>query len=138
MTAPREELDRLVAEFTEQHQQLLAAQQRLSEVSATVTSPRNVLTVTVGAAGQLEEVRFNNRDYRNMGPEDLGELVKRTIEDARAALADQIHETMQPLSGGSTTLDEMLKGSFDWQQIFPAGMFDAIDGTAEEIEGKRG
>jgi DNA-binding protein YbaB len=126
VTTPREGLDQLAAEYAEQRKKLLTAQRKLNRVTATATSARNVLTVTVGPGGQLQEVRFNNRDYRDMGPEDLGEMVKQTVEEARVALAAEVQRAMRPLQGNRSTLDALLGGSFDWKKLFPADMFDQI------------
>lgn len=136
MTAPREGLDQLAAEFAENRRKLLAAQRKLTSVTASATSARNVLTVTVGPGGQLQEVRFNNRDYRDMGPEDLGEMVRETVEEARAAMVGQVHRAMRPLQGDRSALDDLMTGSFDWKKLFPADMFDGVDDAAPPGAGR--
>lgn len=132
MTTPRDELDRLIADFADQRDRLVEAQERIRRTSATVTSPRNVLTVTVGPGGEIDELVFNNRDYRRMGPEDLADLVRTTVADARAEVARKVTSAMNPLAGDHGALADMMSGSFDWRSILPADLSEQLEGRPKE------
>lgn len=131
MTSSRDELEKLIADFASQREQLIEAQEEVRRATATVTSPRNVLTVTVGPGGEIEELVFNNRDYRRMGPEDLAALVRTTIADARSRVTARVTAAMGPLAGGDAALTDMMSGSFDWSTILPADLFGQAEGRPE-------
>lgn len=127
MTSPRDGLDSLIAEFNNQRNQLVESQKKIHAITATVSSVRNELTVTVGHTGEIQTLRFNNRDYRNLGPEALAELVTTTITQAREQVAEAVQAAMRPMLGDDSSLQGMLTGEVDWQEMFPAGLFDQID-----------
>lgn len=138
MTAPQDGLADLIAEFETQRQQLTRMQDELASATATVTSSRNELTVTVGSSGAIEELRFNNRDYRRMGPEELAELITTTVEDARSTVEQQVTKAMGALTGGGdSALADMMSGSFDWQSMFPADLAQQLINGEHRPDGKQ-
>ena len=150
MTSPRDDLDRLIAEFTAQRQQLADAQAEMRTLGAKVTSAKNVLTVELGPGGEITELTFNNRDYRTMGPDDLGALVRDTIADARRQLADRMQASMGGLFGAEHMRDalgglfdgddgplgELMAGNLDLQALLPPGLLDGTGDGGPRPDGK--
>ena len=138
MTAPQDGLASLIAEFENQRKQLTQMQDELASASATVSSPRNEVTVTVGSSGAIEELRFNNRDYRRMGPEELADMITTTIGDARSAVEDQVMKSMTGLTGGGgSAVADMMSGAFDWQSMFPADLAQQLVDGERRPDGKQ-
>lgn len=138
MTGPQDGLASLIAEFEAQREQLGRMQDELASASATVSSPRNELTVTVGASGAVEELRFNNRDYRRMGPEELAGMITKALGEARSEVERKVMSAMGGLSvGGDAAMADMMSGSFDWKSMFPADLTQQLIDGESRPDGKQ-
>jgi DNA-binding protein YbaB len=56
-----------------------------------------LLSVTVGAQGDVRELRFRGEGYRDLAPAELADLLVRTIEQARQAAREKALAGMREL-----------------------------------------
>ena len=115
-----EQLEQALAGYTEQLANLGEMQGRLGEISCSVTSARQVVSVTVGFHGQVSDVKFPTGAYKRMAPAELAAVVLSTINEAharaRVVFAEVVAPTMPP---GVNALD-VVEGEADLQAMLPA------------------
>ena len=100
----------------------IEAQQQVESMSATVTSSSGLLTVSVGAQGDLRDLKFNLRDYRDMPSAELAHVIVETIGLARESVMRQILDTVPALSFGGMSLTDIMQGKADWTSLFPEAL----------------
>lgn len=69
-------------------------QRRLAEMQVSAESPDGLVRATVGARGQLTDLRIDRRAYRDLDPDQLGRTVVATVQDASARTTEQVRELM--------------------------------------------
>ncbi|MET7685127.1 YbaB/EbfC family nucleoid-associated protein [Streptomyces sp. NPDC005423] len=104
------------------------AERRLREASVTVTSKDRSVEVTVGAQGDVRNLRFHDGTYRSMAPAQLSAVLLETIGQARARMARQVTDTYRPISESVPRLPGMPGAEIDWELLF--GSADDEDGGA--------
>src|SRR5215207_3543125 len=82
MTTPERSLEQLAADYARHRAAAVDSAQRVAAVSATVTSPQGLVTVTVGGQGEVRTLSFNSQDFRKMAPAELAHVVLETIDRA--------------------------------------------------------
>jgi DNA-binding protein YbaB len=80
-----EQIEQLMAEYREQRDRVSDVQRRITEVSTTVTAPRQVVEVTVNGPGEVTAIAFPTGAYRRMAPKELAGVLVTTLAEARAA-----------------------------------------------------
>ncbi|MFG2828502.1 YbaB/EbfC family nucleoid-associated protein [Streptomyces sp. NPDC048434] len=120
MSSPYDEqVEELLAEYRDAREQAADTQRRISEVEATVTAPRKVVKVTVGAQGQVTALDFPTNAYRSLPPKDLSRVITTTLEQARAEALSQVAEVaLGGMLGGVPTAD-LLQGKVDPRSFLP-------------------
>ncbi len=105
----------------EKYREQLATFQRLrgevGGIEATVTAPRQVVKVTVGAQGQLTELTFPTGAYRQLTPTELSSAVMTTIEAARAEVNRKTAELMAPTMPSGISAESVLTGKVDFRSL---------------------
>ncbi|MGV9315433.1 YbaB/EbfC family nucleoid-associated protein [Streptomyces sp. NPDC003691] len=97
MSNPLEEqLAEALAEFEETRTQLERAAAEAGRISVTVTSKDRAVEATVGAQGELKNLRFPTSRYRNMAPAELAGALMATIAQARTEAASQLLDLYRP------------------------------------------
>ena len=98
MDQPYEQLLQASLDELERAQRELAeAQQSISEISTTCTSPDRSVSVTVDGHGDVRAVGFPTTEYSLMSGAELGRLIVATIRTAREEMADRVRDIMGPL-----------------------------------------
>lgn len=98
------------------------AQDELTQVGASATSPDGQITVRVNSSGVLEDIRFGN-GFQHPRPEQVSAAIMTCVRDAQRQAAGQMVEVMQQFVGDGAALD-FVKNSL------PHGY--AGDGTDED------
>jgi DNA-binding protein YbaB len=98
------------------------AQQELSQVGASASSPDGQITVRVNSSGVLEDIRFGN-GFQHPKPDQVAASIMQTVREAQRQAAGQMVEVMQQFVGDGSALD-FVKSSL------PNGY--AGDGTDED------
>ncbi|MFJ7495185.1 YbaB/EbfC family nucleoid-associated protein [Streptomyces sp. NPDC097727] len=84
---PGRRLEKVLADFAEQHGVLTRAREQIRGLSVTARSRDDVVEVTVDADGRAREVRFVDKRFRDMTAPQLGESVMEALATARAEVA---------------------------------------------------
>jgi DNA-binding protein YbaB len=92
----------LDAQITRLREQAEEIQERMATANATVSSPDESVTVTVGAGGALTDVRFSPRAYQR-APQQLASLLMQTIGRAQRQVSAEIGTAFAGLVGESST-----------------------------------
>lgn len=120
----------IFAEVARQQADMQAAMARARAVSGSSTVQKGMLTVTVDARGAATEVKFANRNYRTMEPQELGRVVLEAVQKAQANAAEQVEEAVKGSAPpGMPSLEEFASGEFDLAKLMPA----EVPVTPEEI-----
>jgi DNA-binding protein YbaB len=69
-------------------------QQRLADLQVSAESPDGLVRATVGARGQLVDLKLDGRAYRDLDPEELGRTIVATVHTATARTTEQVQELM--------------------------------------------
>ena len=121
MSAPLEQqLDEAMAHYRDQRASALDYQRRLGEVAATATSPRRVVSVTVGGQGQVTDLSFPTGAYKRMAPAELSAAILATIDEARESALDQAAELLAPMLPPGLDARQVMRGTADIGAVLPA------------------
>jgi DNA-binding protein YbaB len=114
--AMRSELERLQAHLEELRDGHAELQRKLREIRVTVTSADGLVTVTVDARGQVEEITLDPRIYQRPDSRLLAATITAAIRQAAAEAMAQVMELTRPLIPDETLrahldldLDEVLR-----------------------------
>jgi DNA-binding protein YbaB len=89
--------EELMSQFQRMREGASDLQRRLSEVTATATSPDRFITATVGPRGQLLRLDIDPRVYRNPNSRVLADTITETVQQAARNAADKVAELCKPL-----------------------------------------
>ncbi|WP_406382976.1 YbaB/EbfC family nucleoid-associated protein [Streptomyces sp. NBC_01618] len=121
MSNPLEErLAEALAEFEETRTRLDTAAAEASRISATVTAKDRSVEATVGAQGEVTNLRFPTSRYRTMAPAELASAVMSTIAAARSQAAAQLLDIYRPF-GPVPGMSPDAEGGFapvEWDELF--------------------
>ncbi|MFC0596805.1 YbaB/EbfC family nucleoid-associated protein [Streptomyces palmae] len=121
MSNPLEErLAEALAEFEETRSRLDQAAAEAARISVTVTAKDRSVEATVGAQGELTNLRFPTSRYRTMAPAELANTLMATIASARAQAASRLMEVYRPF-GPVPGLSTDAEGGFapvSWDELF--------------------
>ncbi|MEN8651635.1 YbaB/EbfC family nucleoid-associated protein [Streptomyces sp. 21So2-11] len=126
MSNPMEEhLAEALAEFEETRAKLSEAGAAAARISATVMSKDRSVEATVGAQGQLTNLRFPSTQYRTMPPAQLASVLMATIGAARTQATEQLMDVYRPfgpIPGMSPTGEASTGGDgfqdLNWEELF--------------------
>ncbi|MGW4757712.1 YbaB/EbfC family nucleoid-associated protein [Streptomyces chartreusis] len=107
------DLGAIQRQFTAKMDEFSSTQEKLRSLSASATSPKRLLTVTVGAQGELTEVKFHTEAYRTMARAELEHTVMETIVRAREDVLAKMREVVSPLAPQGMSVDDIMSGRFD-------------------------
>jgi DNA-binding protein YbaB len=114
------QLEESLALYNRRREELGDLQRKMSEVSATVTAPRRVVTVTMGHDGEIRDLKFPTAAFKNMTSTELATVVRTTINDARTAVFDQMAELLAPMMPPGLAAGDVVRGKADLTTIMPA------------------
>jgi len=114
-----QQLEESLALYHRRRQELGEFQRGMANISVTVVSPRKVVSVTMGNAGELKEVKFPTTAYRNMTPSELGAVLTATIEDARSQALDRAADLLSVMLPPDLDAKELVRGKVDLAAMMP-------------------
>lgn len=124
MSAAQDGVDELVAEYHRVREGARELQRRLAELSATASSARQTVVVTVGPQGELTGLEFPSGAHKRLPPKELADLVVATAAEARTRVlgraADLMRESMPEAMTG-VDVDALLAGRADVADAMPDG-----------------
>jgi YbaB/EbfC DNA-binding family protein len=89
----------------------------MAGVRATAMAPRQVVSATVGARGEVVEIKFPSNAYRNLPPTELSAVIVRTIEQARQKALQAAAEVLDPLLPPALSARDLLSGTADLERL---------------------
>jgi DNA-binding protein YbaB len=111
--ALRARFDDVVSQYQRLRLGLDDIQERLSRMAVTAESPDGTVRATVGARGQLIDLRLSREIYRRGDPDELARTILRTVEQAVAKTGDQVQEMVgEFLPSGSAAAGFVRDGNF--------------------------
>jgi DNA-binding protein YbaB len=106
-----------LAAYQQQREQLTHAREKLNTVTNSVTSPRQVVTATVGRHGEVIGLSFPTSAYKHMAPAELASVIIKTIQEAREKSLSQSADLLKPMLPKGFSAEDMLSGKTDVQTM---------------------
>jgi DNA-binding protein YbaB len=83
-------IEQAMADFRRAREQAREIAERMNALSVTMSSPRNEISVTVGATGNLKGIEFHGTAFRGMAGAELSALIMAASAKATAAASQQL------------------------------------------------
>ncbi|MFC8711900.1 YbaB/EbfC family nucleoid-associated protein [Streptomyces sp. NPDC057197] len=100
----QDELGDMTERLKAQRERLIAAQRELNSRTTTVRSKDRTVSVTVGARGEVRDIRFHTEDYRAMDPARLSRALVEIVTRAQQQAAKEAYEAFAPLRGAGAEM----------------------------------
>ena len=114
-----ERLERMFEQYRQQREGLGALTEKMAAVSATATSPRREVEVTVGRNGVVTGVKFPTTAYRRMTPRELAETIMATMNEAKAEAQEQSAAILAPMMPPGMDVKAVLSGQMRPDALMP-------------------
>lgn len=124
-----QELRRWAAAVEEKAARYQTMQAQVAQVTATESSPDDVVRVTVSSSGEVADLRISDRS-REMSGAELSSLVLTTMRRAQARITDQVADVMQRTVGDDPETVASVVDSY--RQRFPEPEPDEAVGARED------
>ncbi|MFI9387386.1 YbaB/EbfC family nucleoid-associated protein [Kutzneria sp. NPDC052558] len=120
MSSPYDEaINQMMSDYHRQLEQLTEYQRRMSEITGTAASQRKSVSVTVGAHGQIVELKFPTDAYREMAPMELANVITETFNAARQQVTKQQQELMAANAPQGLDLSQLFGPDSDLGKVLP-------------------
>ncbi|GLY74754.1 YbaB/EbfC family nucleoid-associated protein [Actinoallomurus iriomotensis] len=87
-------------EYARRTEQLKKMRRELADVGATAKRPDGLVTVVVGAQGQVKDIKLDPRVYRKLDSGQLAAAIMELISQATTEVAEQMKTIMAPFVPG--------------------------------------
>jgi DNA-binding protein YbaB len=115
----RASLEELLEDYSRQVGRLKEMQRDLEMVNATATRADGLVTVVVGARGQVRDIRLDPRVYRKLDSGALSGVIMRLISEATADVSEQTKRIMTPFMPEGVSYDDSLGEDGDFTAFLP-------------------
>lgn len=109
----RAQVEELLADYRRSREQLASVQRELAAVSGRASSPDGTVAAVVGAGGKLLGLELSELAYRRHRPEQLAELIVRTVAEAAASAAEDTYQTLSAVLPASADPAALVAGTAD-------------------------
>ena len=109
----RAQVEEMLAGYRRSREQLGAVHRTLANLRASATSEDGLVTVTVGAQGQLHELVIVDSAYRKLRPHELAATIVALSEAATAHVSRAAGEALAPVLPADTDPEALLRGTAD-------------------------
>ena len=113
-------IESLFQEYERQRSSLGEMQQKMRAISATATSQRREVAVTVGQNGVLTDVQFPTSAYKRMTPTELRSALLAAYGDAKEQAMAQATDVLKPLLPEGMDAGALVRGTAGPEAYFPA------------------
>jgi DNA-binding protein YbaB len=111
MTTPYDQqIEELLDQYRKQREEIAETRRQLDESTATVTAPKQVVKVTVGAQGEVRAIEFPTAAFRRMPPKELANTLLTTIQQARVKALEKTGELVSTRLPAGVTMADLLQG----------------------------
>lgn len=115
----RASLEGLMEDYTRRVEGLRQMQRDLRAASATARHKDGLVTVVVGARGQVQDITLDPRVYRKLTPSELSRAIMELIGKATADVSEQMKEIMSPFMPDDLPYDQVLGEKGDLTAFLP-------------------
>jgi DNA-binding protein YbaB len=133
-------LQQALANIRDEQEKMSQAKSELAAARSSVTSPDHMVTATVGARGELHELKFHLTKYRSMPPDELSHVLVTVINKARAQMTEKVVTTFQPMLANLVNVRAAMSADTEVEQVFSRLWEDRPDnsvfGTGDGSHGK--
>ncbi|KOV80404.1 hypothetical protein ADL03_32940 [Nocardia sp. NRRL S-836] len=119
----------MLADYRRSREQLASVQRELAAVAGRASSPDGTVTATVGARGELTALELSELAYRRHRPEQLADLVVRTVAAAAAQAAEGTYQVLSTVLPAAADPAALVAGTAD---LKPDEYAPPEDRTAED------
>lgn len=109
----RAQVEELLAGYRRSREQLGTVQRKLAALQESVASEDGLVTVTVGANGQLTELVIVESAYRKLRPHELAETIMSLTAKAAATVSRAAGQTLAPVLPPDADPVALLRGTAD-------------------------
>jgi DNA-binding protein YbaB len=109
----RAQVEELLADYRRSREQLSTVHRKLAALQASATSEDGLVTVTVGAQGQLTELVIVESAYRKLRPHELAASIVELTGKAAAKVSRAAGEAIAPVLPPDTDPEALLRGTAD-------------------------
>lgn len=115
-----ERIESLFEEYQRQRNSLTELQQKMRQLSASATSPRREVTVTVGQNGVVTDIRFPTGAYKRLTPADLTAVILETYAEAKEQVLTQAAAVLGPMLPDGVDATALVRGTAGTDAYLPA------------------
>jgi DNA-binding protein YbaB len=115
-----ERIEHLFQEYERQRSSLTTMQQKMREISASATSPRREVTVTVGQNGVVTDVTFPTGAYKRLTPAELTAVIMQTYAEAKEQVMELAAEVLAPVLPEGMDAHALVRGTAGAETFLPA------------------
>lgn len=112
-------VDDLLVAYQQQRTSMTDLQNRMREISASATSPRKEVTVTVGRGGAITDIAFPTSAYKRMTPKELSAAIMQAFAEAKEQAMDQAAQLLGPLLPKGMDAAKMVRGEASVDMYLP-------------------
>lgn len=112
-------VERLFAEYEKQRTSVGDLQSRMRDISASATSARREVAITVGQNGVLTDIQFPTGAYKRLTPAELRAVILRTFAEAKDDVMEQAAEVLAPLLPDGVDARKMVRGEAGVDSFLP-------------------
>lgn len=123
-TGYEQQLEEALAQYQRRRTELAEFQQKTADLSVTVTAPRKVVSVTIGNAGVVKDIKFPTAAFKNLSGPELAKVLVTTLEDARAQALDMVADLLAPMLPSGLDPRQVVRGNADLAKVMPADPVD--------------
>ncbi|ANZ37833.1 hypothetical protein BBK82_18960 [Lentzea guizhouensis] len=109
----RAQVEELLADYRRSREQLASVQRELAAVAGQASSPDGTVTAVVGGRGELTALQLSEVAYRRHRPEQLAELIVRTVAAAAAQAAEGTYQALSAVLPAATDPAALVAGTAD-------------------------
>ncbi|WP_186403670.1 YbaB/EbfC family nucleoid-associated protein [[Actinomadura] parvosata] len=115
-------LEKAAADFERSTGPLREVYARLKELTHTSRSSNGMVTVTVGAHGQVVSISLDPRVYRKLSPSELADAIAGQIAVASRQVSARVREVVEPLMPDGLRYEEIFGAGASLEAFFSAPM----------------
>jgi DNA-binding protein YbaB len=106
-------IEELRQEYEKARERTGELRRKVSELTVTVTAPRETLKVTVGAQGDVRAIEFPTGAYKRMAPAELSAALMTALTEAKEKAQVQLGELMAPSMPEGISFHDIVSGQAD-------------------------
>ncbi|MFI5934993.1 YbaB/EbfC family nucleoid-associated protein [Actinoplanes sp. NPDC051494] len=112
-------IESLFESYQQQRNSLTELQEKMRALTATATSPRREVTITVGQNGVMTDIKFPTGAHKRLTPVDLTELIMTTYAEAKEDVMQQAAATLAPMLPDGMDAQALVRGTAGTDAFLP-------------------